>query len=52
MANNKAPKENGQPSDARRLKRVLSPDVVEALGLLRAFELDLLAEGPGSVSAR
>jgi hypothetical protein len=36
----------------RRLKRMLSPDLVEVLGILRAIECDLLADAPDSVPVR
>jgi|RhiMetdeSRZDD1v2_1073273.scaffolds.fasta_scaffold05091_15 hypothetical protein len=52
MASTETPKQNDQTNEMRRLKRILSPDLVEVLGILKAIECDLLADAPNSVPAR
>jgi hypothetical protein len=52
MASTKATKQKAQTSEIRRLRRMLSPDLVEVLGILEAIELDLAADAPNSVPAR
>ncbi len=52
MTSTKTSKQNGQASETRQLKRILSPDLVEVLAILKAFELDLVADPRASVSAR
>jgi len=52
MASTKTLKARSQSSEARRLKRVLSPDLVEVLGVLEALEVDFPADPPVSVAAR
>ncbi len=52
MASTETPKQNDQTNEMRRLKRILSPDLVEVLGILKAIESDLLADAPNSVPAR
>jgi hypothetical protein len=53
MASTKTLKARSQSSEARRrLKRVLSPDLVEVLGILEALEVDFPADPPVSVAAR
>lgn len=52
MASTETPKQKDQTNEMRRLKRILSPDLVEVLGILKAIECDLLADAPNSVPAR
>lgn len=52
MASTRASKQKAHASEMRRLKRMLSPDLVEVLDILEAMELDLLADAPNSVPAR
>jgi hypothetical protein len=52
MASTKTSKQKGQANEMRRLKRMLSPDLVEVLGILEAIEGDLAADVPNSVTAR
>jgi len=52
MASTKTSKQKGQANEMRRLKRMLSPDLVEVLGILEAIEGDLVADVPNSVTAR
>ena len=52
MATTETSKQKGQRNEMRRLRRLLSPDLVEVLGILKAIEGDLLADAPNSVPAR